>query len=1009
MAIKTDTFSSAGGGAGSDTLDDVTGRGATTTNAITVGGLSVGSAYSMPTADGSTGQAIISDGAGNLSFSTIDPTGALEYKGSFNATAGTPSLANAEQGDYYKIDTAGTIYGQTWAVGDSLLINADMGGSITNSKIDKIDNTDTPASETVAGVIEIATNLEAQGASATDKALVPSNISSIALSSFNDDLSYLSSGDNVSELTNDAGYLTTVASASETVAGKIEIATNLEAQGASATDKALVPSNISSIALSSFNDDLSYLSNGDNISLLSNDAGYLTSVGGLPLQTVVNPANASANNAYYNTTASGNQAIFTLPAISGLADGDTFVFNRKNAGELVIRQNDYADANPTARVEYFGSVAVSHTVQCNNQQFIVRYDSGGSKFYIFDKAQALVATSGELGDLTDVTISSVANGEVLKYDSTASAWVNGTASASTDTLDDVTGRGATTTNAITVGGLTTSGDIVADADSTRTIGAEANRFITSYSDLNGAIRFKAKNDEGSQITKGQAVYIKGISGTVPTVGLADADDANKMPAFGLAYANANDQAEVQIVSFGNLTDVNTSTFTAGDTLYVDTTAGALTATKPTGSTAQLQNIGRVLRSDASAGIIKVGGAGRSAATPNLDEGHFFVGNASNQSTQSAYQLPTAIGTNGQVLTSDGTNVTFQTASAGSLGGLSDVGLGSLSDNQILQYDSSNSRWTNATPQAFIDYFSMTGDVPTSFSNRGYLVSADNLTLTLPAYTSSLLKEGDSIAVTSNGRYTLTIDGNGSDTFYSVISAGNVSSETFIINKQEILIRYNGSKWYLIEQPNEVVNDNTPQLGGDLDTNQNELVTASNRDLILRPNGTGHVMLGGNDNPAELHFYCETNDQHFVGFKAPAHSELSGSTVWRLPTADASTSGDALVSDGAGNLSFTTIGGGGGSAPTVTSASPGSNYTISTHADNEEIYLLTPSADISVFLPAASSCGSGYKYQIKNLGAYTLTIDPDSSEYIDHSGQTTFNIVQYESITLVTDGSNWFII
>ena len=950
MAIKFDTFKTGGGGAGSDTLDDVTGRGATTTNAITVGGLSVGSAYSMPTADGSTGQAIISDGAGNLSFSTIDPTGALEYKGSFNATTGQTSggttLANAEQGDYYKIDTAGTIYGQTWAVGDSLLINADMGGSITNSKIDKIDNTDTPASETVAGVIEIATDLEAQGASATDKALVPSNISSIDLSSFNNDLSFLSSGDDVSELTN--------------------------------------------------------------------DAGYLTSIGGLPLQTVVNPANASANNAYYNTTASGNQAIFTLPAISGLADGDTFVFNRKNAGELVIRQNDYADASPTARVEYFGSVAVSHTVQCNNQQFIVRYDSGGSKFYIFDKAQALVATSGELGDLTDVTITSVANGEVLKYDSTASAWVNGTASASTDTLDDVTGRGATTTNAITVGGLTTSGDIVADADATRTIGAEANRFITSYSDLNGAIRFKAKNNEGSQITKGQAVYIKGISGTVPTVGLADADDANKMPAFGLAFANANDQAEVQIVSFGNLTDVNTSTFSAGDTLYIDTTAGALTATKPTGSTAQLQNIGRVLRSDASAGIIKVGGAGRSAATPNLDEGHFFVGNASNQSTQSAYQLPTAIGTNGQVLTSDGTNVTFQTASAGSLGGLSDVGLGSLSNNQILQYDSSNSRWTNATPQAFIDYYSMTGDVPTSFSNRGYLVSADNLTLTLPAYTSSLLKEGDSIAVTSNGRYTLTIDGNGSDTFYSVISAGNVSSETFIINKQEILIRYNGSKWYLIEQPNEVVNDNTPQLGGDLDTNQNELVTASNRDLILRPNGTGHVMLGGNNNPAELHFYCETNDEHFVGFKAPAHSELSGSTVWRLPTADASTSGDALVSDGAGNLSFTTISGGGGSAPTVTSASTTTTYPPTgdlASSGLEQIYLLTPTNDTVVNLAPSATCGSGFKYQIKNLGAYTLTITPDStaSEYIDFSSQTTFDIGQYESVTLVSDGSNWFII
>ena len=141
MAIKTQTFTG-GGGAGSDTLDDVTGRGATTTNAITVGGVSIGSAFSLPTADGSANQVLQTNGSGSLSFATLDFTGGLEYKGSFNATAGTPSLATAQKGDYYKIDTAGTIYGQTWAVNDSLIINADMGGSITNSKIDKIDNTE---------------------------------------------------------------------------------------------------------------------------------------------------------------------------------------------------------------------------------------------------------------------------------------------------------------------------------------------------------------------------------------------------------------------------------------------------------------------------------------------------------------------------------------------------------------------------------------------------------------------------------------------------------------------------------------------------------------------------------------------------------------------------------------------------------------------------------------------------------------------------------------------------
>ena len=69
-------------------------------------------------------------------------TGGLTYKGAFDASTGLPDISNALQGDFYVIDTAGTIYGQTWAIGDHLLINADMGGTITNSKIDKIDNTD---------------------------------------------------------------------------------------------------------------------------------------------------------------------------------------------------------------------------------------------------------------------------------------------------------------------------------------------------------------------------------------------------------------------------------------------------------------------------------------------------------------------------------------------------------------------------------------------------------------------------------------------------------------------------------------------------------------------------------------------------------------------------------------------------------------------------------------------------------------------------------------------------
>lgn len=93
---------------------------------------------------------------------------------------------------------------------------------------------------------------------------------------------------------------------------------------------------------------------------------------------------------------------------------------------------------------------------------------------------------------------------------------------------------------------------------------------------------------------------------------------------------------------------------------------------------------------------------------------------------------------------------------------------------------------------------------------------------------------------------------------------------------------------------------------------------------------------------------------------------------------------------------------------MTSASPSSAYTVSTHVGNEEFYLLTPSADVAVNIPAASVSGSGFRYNIKNLSSsnsLTLTpasgtIDGDSTRVID---------TQYEALTLLSDGTNYHIV
>jgi hypothetical protein len=152
-------------------------------------------------------------------------------------------------------------------------------------------------------------------------------------------------------------------------------------------------------------------------------------------------------------------------------------------------------------------------------------------------------------------------------------------------------------------------------------------------DLRGAILFKAK--AGEALSKGDVVYISGISGNTTVVSKADADDSSKMPAFGIMAEDASNNSSATVYTFGTLSDIDTSSFSEGDQLFVSTTAGALTNTAPTGESSAIQKMAQVTRSDASAGSIKIMGAGRSNATPNLDDGDIFIGNGSNQAVTSA--------------------------------------------------------------------------------------------------------------------------------------------------------------------------------------------------------------------------------------------------------------------------------------------------------------------------------------------------------------------------------------
>ena len=87
---------------------------------------------------------------------------------------------------------------------------------------------------------------------------------------------------------------------------------------------------------------------------------------------------------------------------------------------------------------------------------------------------------------------------------------------------------------------------------------------------------------------------------------------------------------------------------------------------------------------------------------------------------------------------------------------------------------------------------------------------------------------------------------------------------------------------------DLSNDTSPELGGALDVVTHDIVTTSNRDLELAPNGTGKVVVKGNTNQGAIKLNCEVNSHGQTIIAAP-HSESASNTL-TLP----STGGDARI-------------------------------------------------------------------------------------------------------------------
>jgi len=162
-------------------------------------------------------------------------------------------------------------------------------------------------------------------------------------------------------------------------------------------------------------------------------------------------------------------------------------------------------------------------------------------------------------------------------------------------------------------------------------------------------------------------------------------------------------------------------------------------------------------------------------------------------------------------------------------------------------------------------------------------------------------------------YILKNTSSGSHTVEFKYASGSGDSVTFAATDKGTKIIFasanDGTNPDMIEVPlgiSNVVEDTTPQLGGDLDMNGQDIVTTSNANIDLNPNGSGVVNLVGNaTRAATLRFNEDTDDgSNYIEFKA---GTIGSNLSFTLPIADATSSGQALVSNGSGTLSFADAG------------------------------------------------------------------------------------------------------
>jgi hypothetical protein len=197
-------------------------------------------------------------------------------------------------------------------------------------------------------------------------------------------------------------------------------------------------------------------------------------------------------------------------------------------------------------------------------------------------------------------------------------------------------------------------------------------------------RILVHNNTGSTLTDGQVVYVTGSTGELPSVSLADASsEITSGATIGMITESIANGADGFVTTSGIIHGLNTLAFNEGDLLWLGTTAGTYTATKPS-SPNHLVLIGYVIKKAGGNGSILV----KIQNTQELDECSdvLFTGLSNNNIL--TWESATSLWKNKSIISILGYNPANAATTISTTAPLS--GGGDISSNRTLSISQANS-------------------------------------------------------------------------------------------------------------------------------------------------------------------------------------------------------------------------------------------------------------------------------------------------------------------------------